>query len=829
MAPLRSGKVASDNINAFNIAVTEFKLKQCEKSLAEIDKILGVLTKVSDLGGNNGFEKSQLLINCQYLVSTLDHKSSSLWSVISLLTNMCTSDTSTATILRDKVCLLPVLSRLLSSVPNTSQARILKLLQLVRLMVRGVKISRREAWLSSMLSLLVSHLSSPELSSPCLYILCCLCQDNYIVCKMTMSIMSPETLSSMFSNPSTSPCDQLTAEFLLHSLTSLQLSPLSQSQDKIQSYLPKLIDVFCSSYSSDDIPLMSLIVSFLESVSNDSQVHEHLSQQDCLPHLQQLIVIADFSEGFCVTSATYLFSFMTYLVTKYMCDHVAMFDLCLKTVLLRLDSKPITSLSSAMTLLTNIFNKMEFSSMSGAISRNIKFQVDQLLPSLLSMFVEISKSTSPSSASKLASKQIKTEKKEIDKEALNSCIDCLILLQTIAQIDIEGWRKSVGSGVKSTKITVAFKAVSDSVKDISEKAKLSVEMLMLSSILAEVDQGWRTVNGDLINDKERINLVLHAVRSPSTENQVLKKALALLNNLDLNLDYLEAETEEDNSERSKLIEGNDLSVEQMTNIENLIENVENAVTKLEIGDAVSDVLQLADVRRGYERRQISYLNEALGAADQRLANQNLALLEREEQIRKLERIVSGLLSRHSATTEELRDIRTQHTDLSREADMTRDRLARELEETRGHVETLTGEREALSEKVVKYKGQVVSLSEDLEQYRDNQEQLEKRLKQEIKMKEEVSVSLGKREEKLKKKEKQLDEEMSARERLEKETDDLKRQCSSLETLTKRQEQALSKKEKQLQDQTEEMKEMKKIQDAIFNLSSKTRNQSTGAC
>ena len=61
------------------------------------------------------------------------------------------------------------------------------------------------------------------------------------------------------------------------------------------------------------------------------------------------------------------------------------------------------------------------------------------------------------------------------------------------------------------------------------------------------------------------------------------------------------------------------------------------------------------------------------------------------------------------------------------------------------------------------------------------------------------------------------------------TDDLKRQCSSLETLTKRQEQALSKKEKQLQDQTEEMKEMKKIQDAIFNLSSKTRNQSTGAC
>ena len=74
----------------------------------------------------------------------------------------------------------------------------------------------------------------------------------------------------------------------------------------------------------------------------------------------------------------------------------------------------------------------------------------------------------------------------------------------------------------------------------------------------------------------------------------------------------------------------------------------------------------------------------------------------------------------------------------------------------------------LTEKVVKYKGQVVSLSQDLEQYRDNQDKLEKRLKQEIKVKEEVTVTLGKREDKLKKKERQLEEEMTAREKLAKE-------------------------------------------------------------
>ena len=48
-------------------------------------------------------------------------------------------------------------------------------------------------------------------------------------------------------------------------------------------------------------------------------------------------------------------------------------------------------------------------------------------------------------------------------------------------------------------------------------------------------------------------------------------------------------------------------------------------------------------------------------------------------------------------------------------------------------------------------------------------------------------------------------------------------------MTDRQEQVLSKKEKQIQEQSEEIKDMKRVQDAIFNLS-KTRNGSTtGAC
>lgn len=114
-----------------------------------------------------------------------------------------------------------------------------------------------------------------------------MCQNNYIATKVVMSQLPPAALSSLLTTPAAAAADQLTAEILLHSLTSLQLSPPAQTADKVHDYLPKLMDVFCSSYSSDDVSMMSLIISFLSSLSS-SPLCDILSQQDCLTHLQQL-------------------------------------------------------------------------------------------------------------------------------------------------------------------------------------------------------------------------------------------------------------------------------------------------------------------------------------------------------------------------------------------------------------------------------------------------------------------------------------------------------------------------------------------------------------
>ena len=117
---------------------------------------------------------------------------------------------------------------------------------------------------------------------------------------MVISSLSPSTLSTLVTTNTNSPSDQLTVEVLVHSMAKYQLNRSPPSQSKLQSFLPALVDVFCSSYSTDDIPMMSLIISFLASLASEPDTQNLLGQQDCLPHLNQLLLVHDFSEVRCV-------------------------------------------------------------------------------------------------------------------------------------------------------------------------------------------------------------------------------------------------------------------------------------------------------------------------------------------------------------------------------------------------------------------------------------------------------------------------------------------------------------------------------------------------
>jgi len=826
MAPSSKGKIALDHVKAFNVAVSEYKIKACEKALAEIERILAVLLKISDIHvfSPSGSDAFNLLLNCQYLLSYLDHKSNAVWAVIGLLTTLTSQDQSIKTVLLVRLELLPICSKLLHSLPSTTQARTLKLLQFLKLLVDGVVIVRREAYLTSLLNDLTSFLSdsTPDLSSHSLFILCCLCRGNYIATKMLVAILSPPSLSSLYSTPNASSTDQIVAEILCYFMSRVQLPPNPPNNSKIKAYLPKIIDVFCSSYVSDDISLMSLLNSFVSLISSDTDYRSILSQQDCTESLQQLVVMADFSDGFSLATASHFFSFLTTLITSYNTDNVQIFDMVLKVVLLRLDVKPYNRVTTAMTLVTRLIQNLDFSTMPDAVARNLKFQVDQLLPSLMTSFLDSKRGSKLSSGKGDSALPV-----ELDKEALSSCLECLQLLQELAIIPLNGWKQAVAETVKPNKMMTGYKGYSEVISEIVDKAKITTEFLTLAHLLGEMDNNWQKVVVELMGDKSRIQLVAEVLRLKGMDGNIMKKALTILSKTDSPETLFGISENKASPTVSWEVEDQAVVPEQLSRIDSLMESVTNAIDKVDLDNVVGEVLQLSTVRRGQERQQLAYLSEALASADSRIAAQNSALVERDEQIKKFEAIVTNLVTRLGASNEELDDIRAQHGDLSREADSTRDKLGKELEDAKEKLEQLESDKVVLSEKYGRYKDQVGRLTEDLRQYKENQEQLEIKLKQEMRGKEELAVTLSKREDRLKKKEKQLDDELSTRERLEKENDDLRKQCSSLETLSKRQEQALSKKEKLLQESQEEVKEMRRVQDAIFNLS-KARGTSS-AC
>jgi len=822
MAPNSKGKVAVDHVKAFNVAVTEYKAKTCEKGLAEIDRILAVLTKISDpaVFSPSNPEAFSLLLNCQYLLSYLDHKSNTVWAVVGLLTTLCTQDPAVTKLLLKRLELLPICARLLHSLPSTTQARTLKLLQLLKLVVDGVVIKRREAFLTSLLSDLSSFLSTPDLSSLSLFVLCNLCRDNYISTKHLLETLSPPDINALVTTPNSTHTDQLVAEILCYYMSKVELSSHPPDTAKVNSYLSKVIDVFCSSYVADDEPMMSLINSFLSSLSSDPEYRSILCQQDCLPAMQQLLVMAEFSEGFSQSTASMFFTFLTTLTTSYHTDEVQLFDMVLKAVLLRLDVKPYNKVTSALTLMKTLVQNMDFNSMPDAMARNLKFQVDQVLPSLMTSFLD------SKSGSKSRTKVEPVTNIGMDKESLASCIECLELLLVVAMVPQTGWQKAVGETVKANKMVTGFRAYIDMLKDLADRAKLTTVFITVAAVLGEVDSNWNKVVVELMGDKDRIQLVAEILKQDNMDGNLMKKALEILKKTDSPETMFRVTQEEEETVIGK-VEDQAVVPEQLSRIDSLMDSISDAMGKLEVENVVGEVMQLATVRRGQEKQQLAYMKEALAAADKRISSQNTALVEREEQVMNLDRIVTNLVIRLGATKEELGDIRAQHGDLSREADSTRDKLGRELVEAKEKLDELQGEKVVLTEKYGKYKEQVVRLTEDLKQYKENQEQLELKLKQEMKGREEVTVTLSKREERLKKKEKQLDEEMTSREKAEKECDDLRKQCASLETLSKRQEQALNKKEKLLQESQEEVKEMRRVQDAIFNLS-KTRGASA-AC
>jgi len=705
--------------------------------------------------------------------------------------------------------LLPSIANLLHTTIHSSELdRVQKLLQLTGRLVVDLKVVRNEAYLSTLMSDLsflltksgVMNLTTgSDLITQALYILCHLARGSYLATKILLAELPHAHLSSL---TFISPTDQLYAECLSYYMRRVNLAKCLPHDDRVSDYLTRMTSLFITSVSVDDHSTMRLVLMFLKDLSQDPAYSSMLSVQENLDKVQQLLVCLDLTDEFNPTTSDLLFSFLSEVISTYQTDHLAIFDHMIKLVIARLDAKPLVQLVSALKLVKNSVLAIDFNSsqLSSAEEKNLKFQVDQLLPSLNS----------------LLGGKVKT------KDTLQSTLACLDLLQVVAKVP--GWGEQVGQTVKSTKAQQAYMAHLSIDKLRGQYGVLTTEIMTLALQLGETSGSWSKMAREMLNNRERIDMVAETLKSDRLDGGIMKKSLDILAKVDSPETYfMNDENEEENLEENwpELVVNED----QVKKIDVVLNQVTDAVNQLQVDRVVGEVMDLASSRSSRDKVKMERLKCSLAVADERISHQGELITQQEDEISRLEQLVADLARSLVVTKEELNDIRAQHGDLSKEADITRDRLGKELAEVREQLDGVGKHKNELEEKYNRQKEQNVQLSQDLEQYRVNEEQLQGKLKIEMKAKEEVSATLGK---KLKKKEQLLEEEMTQREKAEREGEELRKQVATMNQLSKRQEHLLSKKDKELTTTKEELNKMQAIHDQIFNLSTKARGTS-GAC
>jgi len=815
MAPSSKGKSQAEHVNTYNSLVCAYKVKPTDKLLSELEKVVVVLSKVSDLSVFDPKQKEGLnmLLHSQYLICSLENRNPTVWSIISLLSSISSASNGLATFLANGLCIVPTLSRLLHSGPTA--VRTTKLLELLQTLAARMTITRREAFLTMLVgdlsTMVVDHVS-PHLTLA-LRVLCHLTRGSYIAAKTTSTFLPIEKLTTA---TYTQPNDQVSAEYLCFNLGRIHLSPAPPSEERMKSVIRKTVDVFCGSLISETpLPTLSLLTAFLRDLSASPSYGPVLRALDASQLVHQVLTAKEFSDGFNIAAADLIFQFATSLISSCHTEVVTLYELVVRVLMARLESKPSNGkgwehISSALGLLKTLVEESNMAALSGPEKGILKFQVEQVLPSVMVLALECK----PGKEGLMAD------------GALPSFLSVLDLLHILASVS--EWSATVGQAVQASKLVPAYRAIMMGLEGEVEKARLATEFVTLATTL-KAEGKWRKAREEVLSEPSTLSLVSSVLRAEREEEGLIRKALDIIRSADYTMVEEKTSSEDEQTQWVPQRSETMMSSEQALRIDQMLEKVAENLAQSSLEPVVTEIVESALARRCEERAEVESLSEALEGAAVEKQGLMKALVMKEQRLAASERQTASLLGKLAAAREEVADLRGQHGELSAEADSTREKLSRQLQERQEEIQQVRGEKEKLENALGKYREKSEEQKKSLKQYEDNEKLLTAELKKEMKLKEEKEMKLKKGEEKLKKKERQLEEEQSAREKAEKEGEDLNKQCQQLRALSKSQEAALGKKEKAIQENEAEIKDLRKLQETIFNLSKVRSGSGSGAC
>merc|ERR1719447_1994749 len=315
--------------------------------------------------------------------------------------------------------------------------------------------------------------------------------------------------------------------------------------------------------------------------------------------------------------------------------------------------------------------------------------------------------------------------------ALPSFLSVLDLFHILGSVP--EWSATVGQAVQAAKLVPAYRAIMMGLEGEPDKARLVTEFVTLATTL-KAEGKWRKVREEVLSEPATLVMVSSVLRAEREEGGLVRKALDIVRSADYTLaeEKCANEGEQWVPQRTESA----MSVEQVLRIDQMLEKVSDSLAQSNLEPVITEVVELALARRGNEKAEVESLSEALEGAAVEKQGLMKALAVKEQRLGASERQIASLLGKLAAAREEVADLRGQHGELSAEADSTREKLSRQLQEKQEEIQQVKGEKENLEVAMGKYREKYELQKESLKTYKENEEVLKASLKSEMKAKEE---------------------------------------------------------------------------------------------
>ena len=636
------------------------------------------------------------------------------------------------------------------------------------------------------------------------WILASLCHASYSVTSFVLNLISPEERKALMVKNVDDPVIQVLLLRFNFSLTRANLS--SQLQDNVGHYVSQMLDAVCHTYGEEDCLLLQIYCDFLKDLGTEPRHREDLQRSISLEFIQQVFLVLDYSEG-CNRANELIFRFAREAVSFYAGDIHSLLDLIVRTISARLESnissaKPasVPDCYEAIMLLEFMLRtvKMQIEEapeeMSTSQTQNVKLLLEQIVPVLCDIFAKDPMDRNSASDIDAVDQLARTT---------HTYTAILVTMSTIGEK--EDWVDVICKQLKNPpKLIQQIKSITECENSATLRQSNSFdprytlhakcfipmisELIHLCVILAAKTQQtvWTMACQNLIADDgvvgdidacmkkgchtEEIGTLLLSLAEGKLTN-IFTNALTTRNKRmtnassnNVNESYTHSvengiSMELTNENCSQILSQNQADVE----IGELMENVRKAVTNLQIDDCLPDIFDLNEYRLIAHKRQMQSLKVSLKAADQRITETGLINVHLESENTKLNNITKNLLRKLETTAKELSEIKAQYRGAEEENTEFRQSLLREVDSKTTTIGSLEEERAKVIGKVHRYKEKLGAMQKAIEEYQQTQANMQEKLKEEAKQKSDLQSTLTKREEKLKKKDCQLQEQRGLRE------------------------------------------------------------------